>query len=909
MQKGEAFMNSFIESGDLSALEVLYLESESDFIEQAQALEKKEISPLFKAIKCQETGIFKWLLSLQVFDKYVKSKRSETLLHILAKHGNIEDLNYLIETTDLPLSIKWINKTDLADNTPLHWALERGKFEFAKSLIDLGADIEPLDRYDRNAFMIAAMKGLDDEGLLSSLYPANMTLSLESLHGQTILHLAAIGNNEVVMSQMLLQAKEEDLQKKDYFGMTPLEVAIRYASDKCIFLLGGDLEFIKSTSIYGVTLPNLTQAHILNQCFSYLSLQKRKEHFLEEDGYCDGFQSLAGLYGVRGKLEQYFEMLSMISTWDGELSSLDRYLVLENDRENAQKLCDLFEQFIQDIIVLQRKPAFQELLPNVNSSFFKKQEFMSIKGRSWPKVSLLLEWNFNLNEKEPNTFINHFYKTPNWQLEECLLFFSKIPGKNLQIELSGSNHATRLFFNNQNQFIEYVEPNQVHRFQIHEIDTVVRLIKGYKYRLLGIPKEEYHLRFKVYQVGAPFEISDISTKALFSEGNLFLRGVSPAYMAILADLPEHAQTLWMTEDKLFYQNNKNDETALDLMFRLDRESCFLALLECSNEEQLLALIQIVIEKNKLELLKLIYESHLIGLDFDNIKLKNESLLIFAITCKKKEVVEWIIEQNLCLNVSNKKGIPPFLLCKEVSLSLSEQATDKLIQNLPESFCIEALIWTIKKRDVYGLSKLLAKFPDIDISQADLKGCSPLEYCLYDRSIQIFCKDDIDAREKAGNSHILERLIPCCGFDPDKVFSDIFSHHYNGWSRLFVMVREGMDCKEYLSQIDPNTRRSFLSTLFWDQEWDLLLMIQNDPEISFYKISNVILHYLAVRGTNEPSCQKLTEILISNSTELALSKKTNQGETPGMLAEKHENTFFLECISKYQRTDQLTSVSI
>lgn len=76
---------------------------------------------------------------------------NETLLHKVARSGNIETAKYLIERGAN------VNAIDVDGGTPLHYAACNAHLEIVKLLIDNGADINAQDFNKKSPLQFAAM--------------------------------------------------------------------------------------------------------------------------------------------------------------------------------------------------------------------------------------------------------------------------------------------------------------------------------------------------------------------------------------------------------------------------------------------------------------------------------------------------------------------------------------------------------------------------------------------------------------------------------------------------------------------------------------------------------------------------------------------------------------------------------
>ncbi len=319
----------------------------------------------------------------------------KNIFHIAAYANNFFVFEALLkkQVAEAYLS-HYINDQDNYFNTPFHIVLYKKQWQLAVRLLENGANETLLDSYKRNAFFIAVRKGASDISLLNKLITPNIA-TLKDVEGRNIFHMAVLGSNTVAL-EILLKELDRDtindlLATKDHYGMTPIDLVACIANDACVELLQPYIaEDIKASQEYGKKLSKINQNHILTKCRHYLKLLERREHFLEDSGYCRGLEYLAGFYAMRGKLDHYFDILSVISRWDGTKEALDGPVFFaEGDYKN---LSAVFEQFIQDIILAQNSKKTGELI-TIDDSFIAIHDFMQGKNVTLPKFPYCIAKN------------------------------------------------------------------------------------------------------------------------------------------------------------------------------------------------------------------------------------------------------------------------------------------------------------------------------------------------------------------------------------------------------------------------------------------------------------------------------------------------------------------------------------
>lgn len=143
-----------------------------------------------------------------------------TTLHNLILDSNIEKFKIMLE-----LNLADVNSVDKYKNTPLIIAIDRGKLEFVKLLIDAGAKINIQNIYGNTALHKACMGYKLD--IVKILVDAGVDLNIINANGDTAL-LEAIGyNDEIIDIVKILVDAGADLNIKNINGNTVLHRAAR----------------------------------------------------------------------------------------------------------------------------------------------------------------------------------------------------------------------------------------------------------------------------------------------------------------------------------------------------------------------------------------------------------------------------------------------------------------------------------------------------------------------------------------------------------------------------------------------------------------------------------------------------------------------------------------------------------
>lgn len=143
----------------------------------------------------------------------------ETLIDAL-KQGNNERVNHYISNPTCPDEL---NKCGFNNQRPLHLVCFRGDHVIAKRLLDNGADIEGLTKFNESPLLIAVQSGSIRLVSLLLEYKANVTIRDEN--GKSISHYA-VRQQFIGMLHYLLEKQLFDFNARDKFGKTPLQDSI-----------------------------------------------------------------------------------------------------------------------------------------------------------------------------------------------------------------------------------------------------------------------------------------------------------------------------------------------------------------------------------------------------------------------------------------------------------------------------------------------------------------------------------------------------------------------------------------------------------------------------------------------------------------------------------------------------------
>lgn len=411
---------------------------------------------------------------------------------ILAKYFQSETSD--VQATVLKMeSLKYYSSRQIIQFY-LNEAIKLNLFEVAAKLIDAGASMNSGDLFNCTPLMTAIINNNIEAIKFCFSYPVDT--NTKSITGENLLHIAAKTSSREVLEFLLQRGSEvKNLQnERSFYGNTPLQVAILYGHEPAVRLLSenetADVAMIPG---FGVKPTIIDQEKILEKLRHYLISHNRDLTLLPEKGHCNGFAFLATYYISRGKGDEYFHLLRLISEWDGTQESLlDDKAKREaiNFSGDYSNLEEVIEHFINDLVWFQHSIEtnvivdYDKLEANLVSSLtglaqhdrqemyeiVKKDTASSLKMISAPKTISLA------NASAIKTFLDEMISKPG-----CI------------IEFGGGNHTTTGWVTD-NHTIKYYDPNVP--YELTEFSSTAELaefIMIFKYILLDKPFRECEL--------------------------------------------------------------------------------------------------------------------------------------------------------------------------------------------------------------------------------------------------------------------------------------------------------------------------------------------------------------------------------------------------------------------------------
>lgn len=301
---------------------------------------------------------------------------------------------------------------------------------------------------------------------------------------------------------------------------------------------------------------DVAQDHLINQFTRYFEIKGRESEASKSNyqaGLCNGFAFLAQYYASLGQEDDFFEALSLISTWDGQQESLQEKKTL---MDRYPSLEELFEHWINDLVWLQYSYLILDST-GLETQANRIDQFECIKNKDETRKIEVL-------------FAPIYIHVSRDQLEELLEIWSSYPSTIL--EFGGGVHVTSARVLENGKFF-YYDANFSQKHEIvnspKELATLIFKTKYKRWKGGTAPVE-----LMAYQYVRPGEQAQRPTKKIKNRKKS-PNGFTEAHMAI-----------WANDLEALHQNKSNpnaaekhDLTPLTLAVLLDNKEAVEALLQ------------------------------------------------------------------------------------------------------------------------------------------------------------------------------------------------------------------------------------------------------------------------------------------------------------------------------------------
>ncbi len=192
-----------------------------------------------------------------------------------------------------------LDAVDDSGLSALMYAIMKGDLNLVKKLEQLSTNIS--DNDSNTLLLLAAKNG--HANIVEYLLETRKTYELlqTNYEGKTALHMAAEENHVEVLKILIKKPIfKSQLNTKDVYGRTPLDIAIENESDDCINFFEmqpNNNEKVAKVSNYGKPLAHLGQGVLNKKVGQYLALHDQDSNqILESGGNCSGWAFLFHIY-------------------------------------------------------------------------------------------------------------------------------------------------------------------------------------------------------------------------------------------------------------------------------------------------------------------------------------------------------------------------------------------------------------------------------------------------------------------------------------------------------------------------------------------------------------------------------------------------------------------------------------
>lgn len=140
-------------------------------------------------------------------DLWSKNYADEMPLHLAAREGHVESINFILEQISVPIDIKTIDGW-----TPFHYAVNNGYLAAVELLVSKGANINSIDKFNRSALHWAVRYNFVE--IVEYLLSLNINTDLIDKEGRTALDLAKSSVNLPILTLLGDHAKAKLKEKK-----------------------------------------------------------------------------------------------------------------------------------------------------------------------------------------------------------------------------------------------------------------------------------------------------------------------------------------------------------------------------------------------------------------------------------------------------------------------------------------------------------------------------------------------------------------------------------------------------------------------------------------------------------------------------------------------------------------------
>ncbi len=635
-------------------------------------------------------------------------------LHYAILSGNSDFAKYLIDKqADIHIRIKE------TDQSPMQLALILGDFEMVKYLLGHGARLDEVDIKGRSGLILAILS--KNSELIDFMLSQKIEYTLKDTYGSTLVHYAAAINN-VETIKLILESdlSKPYLQTKNLYDEDPLQVAINQSNDTFIKYLEDNSDILikkreKNEKVY------ISQGYILSHLKYYLRLTNQDPNSMPDGGHCNGLESIALTLTDKGKRADFFKILRLMSTWEGDYESLEEDKLVQGIIGDFDSLSQLFRYYADHIILLQQSNLDEKMKLVIPTQLSRIEQYRLMQLTDNQAVHKIM---FNSKNKKTTE-----------QLSEYLKIISRIP--NAKVEFTRGEHATSLFVFDEHH-LAYYEPNQDYEMPpMASPEVLAKFIKDMKYVLQKKYDEKMELQIIVYQ---PRNLLEKSFK-FFKEAELPTeRGelseyvnhspnkFNPLHISVLVGSMPNIKTILSNKNMTFNLKDANKCTPFELAVLNDKSSIIVEMIEEPFYLRTLSKIKIknkdgmifyYLNKRNLNsneraiLLKLILATE----DIDHQNSFKIAPIHFLIFNHHYEILLEILQkrENINVNVQTTSGNTPLHLILLNNSVLSKEHIVVIEQLLKKGADLH-----VKNKAHHSVTDLVGNFNNVEVSDLFLK---------------------------------------------------------------------------------------------------------------------------------------------------------------------------------------------
>lgn len=365
--------------------------------------------------------------------------------------------------------------------TALDFAVSAESLEAVMYLVEHGAKLDGVNTAGAN-FIEKAIRS-ENVGIVKYALSLNVDYSIHDYYGKTPLHYAAECKNPEIVNLILNDERFSPLIKtKDLLGRDPLQIAIDVDNTYFTNQVNVPTDRKKNEN----TL--IAQNHIIKALQYYLRLTNQNPFVLYDleksnksidelsiSGQCNGLGFLFLLFCEKGQKKEFFNMLKVISKWNGTYESLDDNTAVSDLNDKYDSVGEFFRYFTDHVVLLQQTNINEEL-KSVNPtqrSRIEQHQLISEQG-------LPFERHFHIDTRQVSStsFFSLEQVNPaplnKSQLSEYISILNRLP--KTMSEINSLNHTTDLYVDAQDN-LSYYDSNMLYELEaIKSVKTLASLI-------------------------------------------------------------------------------------------------------------------------------------------------------------------------------------------------------------------------------------------------------------------------------------------------------------------------------------------------------------------------------------------------------------------------------------------------